>query len=187
MCIRDRDWSAEHLRGTAGRGGRRRLAPEIFEHVGYGILARWHRADSVIMLRNSGRNLLELVYRRIEESAGKGVRVLPAGTEALVVEPLRNRDMEMILRPGERNVEKAPFLFEASWIGERHVRRDVPVRSVNHEHGPPLPALRRVDRGENEVVVVEMRRYGQVAGAGRWVERDLGEKATPRSIFGCER
>ena len=86
-----------------------------------------------------------------------------AGEPAPVVEALREADVEVILGPGERHVEQPPLLVDAAGLAERHVGGDVAVGGVDDEHRAPLATLGRVDGGQDQVVVVEVRRAGQVA------------------------
>ena len=46
----------------------------------------------------------------------------------------------------------------------------------------PLATLGRVDRTKNQVVLVQQRRAGQVAGRGRWIEGEVAQKPTPRRM-----
>ena len=58
---------------------------------------------------------------------------------------------------------------------------------MDHVHDAPLPALGRVDRRQVEPVVVEVGLPGEVAGAGRRVEGQVGEEPAPVAGLGSER
>ena len=53
---------------------------------------------------------------------------------------------------------------------------------MDHVHHVPLEPLRRVDRGQDQVVLVQQRRPGQVGGGGRRVQRELGEEPAARVV-----
>ena len=65
----------------------------------------------------------------------------------------------------------------ASVVAGRHVRRDHAVGGVDDVHDVPLAAFGGVDRAQDQVVLVQQRRAGQVAGGRRRIERQLAQEA----------
>ena len=63
----------------------------------------------------------------------------------------------------------------------REVGRDAAVDGVEHEHRLPFLALGRMDGREDQIVLVEQRRAGLVAGGVRRIERELGQEALARA------
>ena len=74
-------------------------------------------------------------------------------------------DGEEVLRARHRDVEQAALLLDLGGRAGRQVRRDAAVGGGQHEHAVPFLALRRVDRRQDQVVLVEVRR--RRLGAGR--------------------
>ena len=58
------------------------------------------------------------------------------------------------------------------------------VGGVDHVHDVPLEALRRMDRRQDEPVLVEERRTREVARRRRRIERELGQER-PRDTWPC--
>ena len=84
------------------------------------------------------------------------------------------------MRARHRHVEQAPLLLDLGGAAGRHVGRDAAVDHVEHVHRAPLLALGRVDRRQDQVVLVALRRAGLVAGGLGRVERQLGQEALAR-------
>ena len=61
-----------------------------------------------------------------------------------------------------------------------------PSTRVEHEHPRPFLPLGRVDRRENEIILVDERRPGLAAGGFGRIQRELGEEALARGIGGCD-
>jgi hypothetical protein len=93
------------------------------------------------------------------------------------VEALRHDEVQVLPGAGHGHVEQAPLLLDFGRRAGGHVGRDAAIDGVeNADRGPFLP-LGRVDRRQDQVVLVEQRRAGLVAGGVRRVERQFGEKA----------
>ena len=105
---------------------------------------------------------------------------------AAMVVAERDRHREHVLGAGQRHVHQPALLLEAAGLGERHVGRHVAVGGVDQVDGPPLAPFGGVDRAEDQVVVVQMRGIGEVAGAVGRVEGQLGEEAAPPAVLGGE-
>ena len=58
----------------------------------------------------------------------------------------------------------------------RYVRREVAVVERHHVNGLPLEALGGVDRGKHQIVLVEVRRAGEVRARDRRIEHQLGDE-----------
>ena len=78
--------------------------------------------------------------------------------------------------PGERDVEQSSLLLESVAAGERHVGGEVAVGGVDQVDGVPFETFGGVDGAEDEVVVVELGRAGEVGARLRRVERELGRE-----------
>ena len=87
--------------------------------------------------------------------------------------------MQLPPRPGHRHVQEPALLVDRVLRAGRHVGREVAVVQRQHVHGLPLEALGRVDRGEHQVILVEMRRTGQVGTRLRRIEHQLADE-TPQ-------
>ena len=85
----------------------------------------------------------------------------------------------MVLGARHRHIQQAAFFFDFSCVAGGHVRRDATVDCVQHVHRVPFLALGRMNRREDQVVLVAQRWARFVArGLGR-VEREIGQKRHP--------
>ena len=84
--------------------------------------------------------------------------------------------MQGVARPRERDVEEPPLLLDLVVVARRHVGRDHAVGRVDHVDDVPLEPLRGVDRRQDQVVLVEVRWSGEIAGGRRRVEREVREE-----------
>ena len=112
-------------------------------------MRRMNAAAELEMGRDRGRN--EARAGR-EDVAVSGCRLLAH------VEPLRHEQREVVLRARHRHIQQPAFLLDLGGAPGRHVRRDAAVDDVQHLHRLPFLALRRVDRGQDQIVLVEQRR-----------------------------
>src|SRR6516162_5951680 len=90
--------------------------------------------------------------------------------------------MQIILSARHRDIKQTAFLFQLLSGARTEVRRDAAVDNVQDEDGFPLLALRRVDRGQDQVILIKQRYTGLVAGGVRRVERELGQEALARRV-----
>src|SRR6266511_358687 len=88
----------------------------------------------------------------------------------------REVDVQGVAGPGQRDVEQASLLLDVVGVPGGHVRGDHAVGCVDEVDGVPLAALGRMDRRQDQVVLVEQRRTGQVAGGGGGIEGQLGQQ-----------
>ena len=112
----------------------------------------------------------------VEEARRLAVAVrVVARTRAVVVAP-RHVDRELATRARQPDVEQASLLVDLLDRAGRHARREVAVVGGDQVHGLPLEALGRVDGREDEPVVVEVRRPGEVTRRRGRVEHQLGDE-----------
>ena len=83
----------------------------------------------------------------------------------------------MVLRARHRDVEQAAFLLDLGFGAGRHFRRDATVDDVEHGHRRPLPPLGRVDRRQDQIVLVEQGHARLVTGDFRRIECQLRQEA----------
>ena len=95
---------------------------------------------------------------------------------AVDMEPEREGHRQIVLGASERDVEQSELLVETIALVKGHVGWDVAVRGVDERDGSPLTSLGRMDRREDQVVVIEMRSTGQVAGSLGRIDDELREK-----------
>src|SRR5437868_13795623 len=99
-------------------------------------------------------------------------------------EPLRYHQMQIVLCPGHRDIEETAFLFDLGGGPGAKIRRQAAIDHVEHKYRFPFLSLGRMDRREDQVVLVKERHTGLVAGRVGRVERQFGEKTLPRWIAG---
>src|SRR5437016_5250423 len=100
-------------------------------------------------------------------------------------ETLRYHQMQIVLGPGHRDIEEATLLFDLSRSSGAKIRRYAAVDHVEHKYRFPFLSFGRMDRREDQVVLVKERHTGLVAGRVGRVERQFGEKTLPRWIAGA--
>ena len=105
------------------------------------------------------------------------LRVLAMGEEAL-----RHDQMQTVLRPRHGDIEQPALLLDLGRGAGAEVGRDAAVDDVEHEDRLPFLPLGGMDRREDQIILVEKRRAGLVAGRVRRVERQFGEEALARRI-----
>ena len=101
---------------------------------------------------------------------------------AVRVEALRHDQVQMILGARHGDVEQAPLFLDLGLGAGRKVRRDAAVDGVEQEDRFPFLALGGMDGRENQIILVEQRHAGLVAGRVRRIERELGEEALAARI-----
>ncbi len=84
------------------------------------------------------------------------------------------------------NRSKSTFLLDLGRRAGTEVRRHAAINDVEQVDRFPLLALGGVDRGQDEVVLVEQRYTGLVAGRVGRIQSELGQKAFPRRISGSD-
>ena len=81
--------------------------------------------------------------------------------------------------PGDGDVEQPALLLDALGVAGRHVGGEHAVAGVQQVDDLPLAALGRVDGGQDEPVLVEQGRAGQVGGGRRRVEGEVADEPAP--------
>ena len=123
--------------------------------------------------------------RRRNEARARCVDVAVAPRRLAVrIEALRHDEVQRVPGPRHRDVEQPPLLVDLVLRAGAEIGRNAAVDDVEHEHVLPFLALGRMDGGEDQVVLVEMRRAGAVAGRVRRIEREIGQEALARGIAG---
>ena len=105
------------------------------------------------------------------------LRILAVGEEAL-----RHHEMQIVLGARHRDVEQAALLLDLGGRAGAEVGRNAAVDDVEHEDRLPFLALGGMDGREDQIVLVEQRHAGLVAGRVRRIERQFGEEALARRI-----
>src|SRR5262249_61142681 len=99
-------------------------------------------------------------------------RALLMGEEAL-----RRDQVQVILGAGHGDVEQAALFLDLRRRARGEIRRNAAVDRIEEEHSLPLLPFGRMDGREDQIILVDERRTGLVAGRGWRVERELGEEA----------
>src|SRR5258706_15980401 len=97
-------------------------------------------------------------------------------------ETLRYHQMQIVLCPGHRDIEETALLFDLGGGPGAKIRRQATVDHVEHKDRFPFLSFSRMDRREDQVVLVEQRDSRLVAGRIGRIERQLGEEALARRI-----
>ena len=97
-------------------------------------------------------------------------------------ETLRYHQMQIVLCPGHRDIEEASFFFDLGGGPGAKIRRHAAIDHVEHKDGFPFLSFSRMDRREDQVVLVEQRDSRLVAGRIGRIERQLGEEALARGV-----
>ena len=82
-------------------------------------------------------------------------------------EALRHHKMKIVLCARHRDVEQAALLLELSGSAGAEVRRHATVDHVEDIDRLPFLALRRMDRRQDEVVLIQEKHAGLIQFAGR--------------------
>src|SRR5262249_5214963 len=100
----------------------------------------------------------------IEEPGELPVTVPVVAGEPVVVQPHRRVQVEVVARPGARDVEQPLFLGEPGRGAQRHVAGHRTVDQVGQVHHGPFQPLGRVHGGDDQEVLVVAGRPGEVRG-----------------------
>jgi hypothetical protein len=95
---------------------------------------------------------------------------------AMGEEPLRDHNVKVVLRPRHRDVKEAAFFLQFRTGAGAEIGRHATIDDVQHEDRLPLLTFRRMDGRQDEVVLVEKRDAGLVAGDVGRIKRELGEE-----------
>ncbi len=97
---------------------------------------------------------------------------LPMGEKAL-----RHDEVQIVLGAGHRDVEEPSLLFDFGRGAGAEIGGDTAVHGVQDEDRLPLLPLRRMDRGQDQIVLIEQGQPRLVAGRIRRVESKLRQEA----------
>src|SRR6201987_2334535 len=104
------------------------------------------------------------------------------GILAMGEEVLRDGEMEIVPGACHRDIEEAPLLLDVGRGAGAEVRRDASVDDVQYEDRFPFLAFGGMDGRKDQIILVEQRRPGLVAGRVRRIERKLREEPLSRGI-----
>ena len=91
--------------------------------------------------------------------------VLSMGEEAL-----RHDNMQIVFRAGHRDIEQSAFLLEFGRGAGAEIGRDTAVDRVQDKDCLPFLPLRRMDRGQDQIVFIKQRNTALITGRIRRVE-----------------
>src|SRR5215831_2328259 len=105
------------------------------------------------------------------------LRVLAMGEEAL-----RDHQMETVLGTRHCDIEEAPLLLDLFRSASAEVRRNASINDIEHEDRLPFLALGGMNSREDQIILVEQRQAGLIAGRVRRIERQFCQETLPRRI-----
>ncbi|MNY13187.1 hypothetical protein D3C86_1463070 [compost metagenome] len=100
------------------------------------------------------------------------------------VEALRHHDVEVVLGARHRHIEQPAFFLDLFRGARGEVGRHAAIHRIEHVDRLPLLALGRMDRRQDQVVLVARGHAGFIAGRARRIERQFGQEALARGIGG---
>ncbi len=103
---------------------------------------------------------------------------------AMGEEALRHDEVQIILRPRHGDVKQAPLLLDFGRRPGGEIGGDAAVDGVEQKHRLPFLALGGMDGREDQIILVEQRRAGLIAGGVGRIERQFGQEALARGIAG---
>src|SRR5215216_977630 len=125
-----------------------------------------------------GRSLEQIEKLFWNEARPGGIEVAVAlRVLAVDEEALRHDQMEAVLCARHRDVEQPAFLLDFGRGAGTEVGRHAAVDDVEQIDRLPLLAFGGVDRRQDQIVLVEQRHAGLVAGRVGWIQRELGQEA----------
>ena len=146
------------------------------------------------LLAHGGRARLDQRPRRLFEQAEKALRneararridvAVALRVLAMREEALRHDQMQIVLGARHRDIEQPALLLDLGRGAGAEIGRDAAVDDVEHEHRFPFLALGGMDGREDQIVLVEQRHAGLVAGGVRRIERQFGQEPLARRIAG---
>src|ERR1700716_3310131 len=105
------------------------------------------------------------------------LRVLAIGEEAL-----RDHEVKVVLGARHCDVKEAPLLLDLFRSAGAEVRWDASIDDIQHEHRLPFLALGGMNGREDQIILIEPRHTGLVAGRVRRIEREFCQEAFPRGV-----
>ena len=106
----------------------------------------------------------QIAHARRNEPRKLGIPVTVTPAVATVVVAKRKIYVKRVLRTGHRDIEQPALLVHPRVIGGGHIGRDHPIGGVDNVDDVPLATLRRMDRAQDEKVLVQVRRTGKIGG-----------------------
>src|ERR1700730_5154310 len=94
--------------------------------------------------------------------------VLTVGEEAL-----RDHQMEIVLGARHCDIEEASLLVDLFRSASAEVRRNASIDDIQHEDRLPFLALGGMNGRKDQIILVEQRYAGLVAGRVRRIERQF--------------
>ena len=101
---------------------------------------------------------------------------------AIDEEALRHDKMQAVLSPGHGDMEQPAFLLDLRRCSGAEIGGNAAVNDIQHEDGFPLLPFGRMDRREDQIILIQHRHPGLIARGIRRVECQLGQEASPRRI-----
>src|SRR4029077_1546500 len=106
---------------------------------------------------------------RNEPRPGGVEMAIPLGLLAMNEETLRDHEMEVVLRAGHGDVKQAAFLLDLGQGAGAEVGGYASIDDVKQVDRLPFLALGGMNGRQTEIVFVEKRYAGLVAGCIRWI------------------
>ena len=112
---------------------------------------------------------------------------MPVALRALAMgeEALRHHEMQIVFGSRHRDIEQPALLLDLGRGAGGKVGRDAAVHDVEHEDRFPFLSLGRMDRRQDQIILVEQRHARLVAGRVGRIEGDLGQETLARWIAVC--
>ena len=104
------------------------------------------------------------------------------GLLAVGEEALRHDQMQVVLGARHGDIEQPALLLDLGRRAGAEIGRHAAVDDVEHEDRLPFLALGGMDGRQDQIVLVEQRHAGLVAGRVRRIERQFGQEALARRI-----
>ncbi len=104
------------------------------------------------------------------------------GVLAMGEEALRHDRVQIVLRARHRDIEQPPLLLDFRRRAGAEIGGDAAVDGIEHEDRLPFLALGGMDRREDQIILVEQRHAGLIAGGVRRIERQFGQEPLARRI-----
>ena len=101
---------------------------------------------------------------------------------AMREEALRDHQMKIVFGARHRDVEEAPLLLDLFRSAGAEVRRNASIDDIQHEDRLPFLALGGMDGRKDQIILIEQRQAGLIAGRVRRIERQFCQETLPRGI-----
>src|SRR5215469_5165763 len=140
----------------------------------------WHQVSGNVRPGGTFEKAEQLVWnepcaRSIDMAVA--LRVLAMGEEAL-----RDHQMEIVLGARHCDIEEAPLLLDLFRSAGAEVRRNASINDIEHKDRLPFLALGGMNGRKDQIILVEQRQAGLIAGRVRRIERQFCQETLPRRI-----